>query len=61
LKGSSGSNAPLRQALAFIVTNAAIIGPHNRKTGLFLAEVAQAFEVLNDAGIAVEFASVADG
>src|ERR1700749_694459 len=45
----------------FIVPNAAIIGPHNRKTGFFFAEVAHPFEVLNDAGIAVEFASVRGG
>ena len=44
----------MTQHVLFIVTNAAIIGPHNRKT-------AHPFEVLNDAGIAVEFASVAGG
>jgi len=49
------------QHVLFIVTNAAIIGPHNRKTGFFFAEVAHPFEVLNDAGIAVEFASLSGG
>jgi hypothetical protein len=44
------------QYVLFIVTNAAIIGPHNRKTGFFFAEVAHPFEVLEKAGIAVEFA-----
>jgi len=34
------------QHVLFIVTNAAIIGPHNRKTGFFFAEVAHPFEVL---------------
>jgi putative intracellular protease/amidase len=49
------------QHVLFIVTNAAIIGPHNRKTGFFFAEVAHPFEVLDKAGIAVEFASIAGG
>jgi hypothetical protein len=47
------------QHVLLIVTNAAIIGPHNRKTGFFFAEVAHPFEVLDTAGIAVEFASIA--
>src|ERR1700749_482304 len=42
-----------------IVPNAAIIGPHNRKTGFFFAEVAHPFEVLDGAGVAGEFASIA--
>jgi len=45
----------------FIVTNAAVIGPHSRKTGFFFAEIAHPFEVLDGAGIAVEFASPAGG
>lgn len=45
----------------FIVTNAAVIGPHNRQTGFFFAEVAHPFDVLDAAGIAVEFASPAGG
>ena len=45
----------------FIVTNAAVIGPHSRKTGFFFAEVAHPFEVLDNAGVAVEFASPAGG
>jgi putative intracellular protease/amidase len=49
------------QHVLFIVTNAATIGPHNRKTGFFFAEVAHPFEVLDEAGIAVEFASIAGG
>lgn len=51
----------MTQHVLFIVTNAAIIGPHNRKTGFFFAEVAHPFEVLDKAGIAVEFASPAGG
>lgn len=51
----------MTQHVLFIVTNAAVIGPHNRKTGFFFAEVAHPFEVLDGAGIAVEFASPAGG
>ncbi len=45
----------------FIVTNAAVIGPKNRRTGFFFAEVAHPFDVLDGAGVAVEFASPAGG
>ncbi|WP_084583501.1 type 1 glutamine amidotransferase domain-containing protein [Sphingomonas azotifigens] len=45
----------------FIVTNAAEIGPNHRKTGFFFAEVAHPFDVLDKAGVAVEFASPAGG
>jgi len=45
----------------FIVTNAAVIGPLNRPTGFFFAEVAHPFDVLDKAGIAIEFASPAGG
>ncbi len=51
----------MTQHVLFIVTNAAIIGPHNRKTGFFFAEVAHPFDVLDKAGIAVEFASPRGG
>jgi len=51
----------MTQHVLFIVTNAATIGPKNRKTGFFFAEVAHPFEVLDRAGIAVEFASPAGG
>src|SRR6476659_10915147 len=49
------------QHVLFIVTNAAVIGPHNRKTGFFFAEVAHPFDALDRAGIAIEFASPAGG
>jgi putative intracellular protease/amidase len=45
----------------FIATNAAEIGPHHRKTGFFFPEIAHPFRVLDDAGIAVEFASPLGG
>jgi putative intracellular protease/amidase len=51
----------MTQHVLFIVTNAPVIGPHNRKTGFFFAEIAHPFEVLDKAGIAVEFASPAGG
>ena len=51
----------MTQHVLFIVTNAAVIGPHNRPTGFFFAEVAHPFETLDKSGIAVEFASPAGG
>lgn len=51
----------MTQHVLFIATNAAVIGPQNRKTGFFFAEIAHPYEVLNGAGIAVEFASPAGG
>lgn len=45
----------------FVLTNAAEIGPHHRATGYFYPEVAHPFEVLEAAGIAVEFASPLGG
>lgn len=45
----------------FVVTNTAFIGPHNRPTGFFFPEIAHPFEALDDAGIAVEFASPLGG
>ncbi len=51
----------MTQHVLFIVTNAPVIGPHNRKTGFFFAEVAHPFDVLDKAGIAIEFASPAGG
>lgn len=51
----------MTQHVLCIVTNAAVIGPHNRKTGFFFSEIAHPFEVLDKAGIAIEFASPAGG
>lgn len=45
----------------FVLTNTATIGPKNRATGFFFAEVAHPFEVLDEAGIAVEFATPKGG
>lgn len=45
----------------FVATNAAVIGPHNRHTGFFFPEIAHPFEALDNAGIAVEFASPLGG
>jgi putative intracellular protease/amidase len=44
-----------------VATNAAVIGPNNRPTGFFFPEIAHPVEVLDRAGIAVEFASLAGG
>lgn len=45
----------------FILTNAAEIGPHHRRTGYFFPEVAHPYEVFDHAGIAVEYASPLGG
>lgn len=45
----------------FILTNAAEIGPNKRATGYYYPEVAHPFEVLDAAGIAVEYASPQGG
>jgi putative intracellular protease/amidase len=45
----------------FILTNAAEIGPNKRVTGYYYPEVAHPFEVLDAAGIAVEYASPLGG
>jgi hypothetical protein len=34
----------MTQHVLFIVSNAAVIGPHNRKTGFFFAEVVHSFD-----------------
>lgn len=45
----------------FILTNAHEIGPNRRPTGYFFPEVAHPFEVFDEAGIAVEYASPRGG
>ncbi|HEY9254976.1 MAG TPA: type 1 glutamine amidotransferase domain-containing protein [Stenotrophomonas sp.] len=45
----------------FVLTNAGEIGPQHRATGYFFPEVAHPFEVLDQAGIAIEYASPAGG
>lgn len=45
----------------FVLTNAATIGPNNRKTGYFFAEVAHPFEAFDKAGVAIEYASPLGG
>jgi putative intracellular protease/amidase len=52
---------PMTQHVLFIVTNAAVIGPQNRRTGFVFAELVHPFEALDNAGIAVEFASPSGG
>jgi putative intracellular protease/amidase len=44
-----------------IATNAAVIGPRNRHTGFFFPEIAHPFHALDEAGIAMEFASPLGG
>lgn len=45
----------------FVLTNTAQIGPNNRPTGYFFAEVAHPFEVFDHAGVAVDFVSPLGG
>lgn len=47
--------------ILFIMTNTHEIGPHKRKTGFFFPEVAHPFEVFDQVGIAVEYASPLGG
>jgi putative intracellular protease/amidase len=49
------------QHVLFIATNAAEIGPRKRRTGFFFAEIAHPYEVLDKAGIAIEFATPKGG
>lgn len=49
------------QHVLFVLTNAATIGPHGRATGYFFPEVAHPFEVFENEGVAVEFASPRGG
>jgi putative intracellular protease/amidase len=44
-----------------VATNAAVIGPHKRPTGFFFPEIAHPVDVLDRAGIALEFASPLGG
>lgn len=45
----------------FVATSAAEIGPNKRRTGYFFPEIAHPVEVLDRAGVAVEFASPLGG
>lgn len=45
----------------FVLTNTPEIGPNHRPTGYFFAEVAHPYEVFDQAGIAIEYASPLGG
>lgn len=45
----------------FVVTSATVIGPHQRPTGFFFPEIAHPVDVLDRAGVAVEFTSPLGG
>ncbi len=49
------------QHVLFIVTNARSIGPNDRATGYYFPEIAHPWAVLEDAGVAVDFASIEGG
>lgn len=47
--------------ILFVLTNTPQIGPHQRATGYFFSEVAHPYEVFDQAGIAIEYASPLGG
>ncbi|MDQ0639716.1 putative intracellular protease/amidase [Pedobacter sp. W3I1] len=48
----------MSKKILIIVSNAKVIGPKNRKTGVFLDEVAHPYVAFDDAGYLIDFASI---
>jgi putative intracellular protease/amidase len=48
----------MSKRILFIVSNATLIGPNNRKTGVFLDEVAHPYVAFDAAGYQIDFASI---
>ena len=48
----------MSKKILIIVSNALVIGPNNRKTGVFLDEVAHPYVAFNAAGFEIDFASI---
>jgi putative intracellular protease/amidase len=48
----------MSKRILFIVSNSKVIGPKNRKTGVFLDEVAHPYVEFDDAGYQMDFASI---
>jgi putative intracellular protease/amidase len=48
----------MSKRILIIVSNAKVIGPKNRKTGVFLDEVAHPYVAFDDAGYQIDFASI---
>jgi putative intracellular protease/amidase len=48
----------MKKKVLIIVSNANVIGPHNRRTGTFLPEVAHPYAEFDKAGYQVDFASL---
>ncbi len=48
----------MSKRILIIVSNAKVIGPKNRKTGVFLDEVAHPYIAFDDAGYQIDFASI---
>jgi putative intracellular protease/amidase len=48
----------MKKKILIIVSNANAIGPHNRRTGTFLPEVAHPYAVFSEAGYDIDFASL---
>jgi putative intracellular protease/amidase len=48
----------MSKKILFIVSNSKVIGPNNRKTGVFLDEVAHPYVEFDDANYLIDFASI---
>lgn len=48
----------MKKKILIIVSNASAIGPHNRRTGTFLPEVAHPYAEFEKAGYQIDFASL---
>jgi hypothetical protein len=48
----------MSKKILIIVSNAHVIGPHNRRTGIFLPEVAHAYVEFDEADYQIDFASL---
>jgi len=48
----------MKKNILFIVSNANAVGPNNRRTGIFLPEVAHPYMEFTRAGYQVDFASL---
>src|SRR5690606_40873247 len=57
-KSSITNRTKMKKKVLIIVSNANIIGPNNRKTGLFLPEVAHPYAEFTKAGYQIDYASL---
>lgn len=57
-KSSITNQTKMKKKILIIVSNANIIGPNNRKTGIFLPEVAHPYAEFTKAGYQIDYASL---